>query len=294
MAKKNEITHPGRIVEITPDFTTVEITVSSACSSCHAKGLCGMSEEEDKVIMVPTDPYTLRYLIIEVSGEGKGKLSNIFVDNIGEAFFYEIPEIGNEYGSPFHRYLSVFSTLYTDFDEKMKNISKVFDVDTTSGPMLVKLAEWMGLELREDFLPEDKLRMLAKNAYWLNRKRGTKEAMERVCEIVLGEKVKILEKNVFEKNTQAETQTIYQDLYGNGNYDVTVLIPTPRQEELKSQLLFLLNQLKPIRCRLNLKFLEPQDTLDGHIYMDINAYVTDAQAALLDEKAGLDTNIILN
>ena len=47
----------GRILEITPDFTTVQIVVSSACSSCHAKGLCGMSEEEDKVIMVPTDPY---------------------------------------------------------------------------------------------------------------------------------------------------------------------------------------------------------------------------------------------
>ena len=57
MAKKNEIAHMGRILEITPDFTTVQIVVSSACSSCHAKGLCGMSEEEDKVIMVPTDPY---------------------------------------------------------------------------------------------------------------------------------------------------------------------------------------------------------------------------------------------
>ena len=57
MAKKNEIAHMGRILEITPDFTTVQIVVSSACSACHAKGLCGMSEEEDKVIMVPTDPY---------------------------------------------------------------------------------------------------------------------------------------------------------------------------------------------------------------------------------------------
>jgi len=57
MAKKNEIVHMGRILEITPDFTTVQIVVSSACSACHAKGLCGMSEEEDKVIMVPTDPY---------------------------------------------------------------------------------------------------------------------------------------------------------------------------------------------------------------------------------------------
>jgi sigma-E factor negative regulatory protein RseC len=57
MAKKNEIKHSRKILEITPDFTTVQIVVSSACSSCHAKGLCGMSEDEEKVIMVPTDPY---------------------------------------------------------------------------------------------------------------------------------------------------------------------------------------------------------------------------------------------
>lgn len=57
MARKNQIAHKGRIVEITPDFTTVEIIVSSACSGCHAKGLCGMSEEKDKIIMLPTDPY---------------------------------------------------------------------------------------------------------------------------------------------------------------------------------------------------------------------------------------------
>ena len=59
MSRKNEIVHSGKILEITPDFTTVKILVSSACAACHAKGLCGMSEEEEKVIMVPTDPYTV-------------------------------------------------------------------------------------------------------------------------------------------------------------------------------------------------------------------------------------------
>ena len=56
-AKKNQIAHKGRIVDITPDFTSVEIVASSACSECHAKGLCGMSEDQEKIIMVPTDPY---------------------------------------------------------------------------------------------------------------------------------------------------------------------------------------------------------------------------------------------
>ena len=58
MARKNEIAHLGRILEIDRDFTTVQIIVSSACSACHAKSLCGMSEDEEKVIMVPTDPYS--------------------------------------------------------------------------------------------------------------------------------------------------------------------------------------------------------------------------------------------
>lgn len=57
MAKRNEIAHEGRIVEITPDFTTVEIIASSACSACHAKTLCGMSEDKEKLIMVTTDGF---------------------------------------------------------------------------------------------------------------------------------------------------------------------------------------------------------------------------------------------
>ena len=56
-SKTKEVSHKGRIVSITPELTSVEIVSESACASCHAKGLCGMSEEEEKVIMLPTDPY---------------------------------------------------------------------------------------------------------------------------------------------------------------------------------------------------------------------------------------------
>ena len=54
---KNEIAHTGRIVEITPDFTTVEIIASSACSTCHAKNLCGMAEDQEKMIMGPPNGF---------------------------------------------------------------------------------------------------------------------------------------------------------------------------------------------------------------------------------------------
>ncbi len=57
--KKNEIVHAGTVIEVNPDFTSIEIVSSSACSACHARGLCGMSEEQEKVIMLPTDAYTV-------------------------------------------------------------------------------------------------------------------------------------------------------------------------------------------------------------------------------------------
>ena len=54
---KNEVSHEGTVLEITPEFTTVEIIAQSACAACHARGLCGVADEKQKIIMVPTDPY---------------------------------------------------------------------------------------------------------------------------------------------------------------------------------------------------------------------------------------------
>lgn len=50
----NDISHKGRIVEITPDITTVEIVSEPACGSCHASALCGLSGSKKKAIQVPT------------------------------------------------------------------------------------------------------------------------------------------------------------------------------------------------------------------------------------------------
>ena len=48
------VAHKGKIISITPQSTTVEIISESACSACHAKGLCTMSESARKLIEVPT------------------------------------------------------------------------------------------------------------------------------------------------------------------------------------------------------------------------------------------------
>ena len=233
------------------------------------------------------------YILIEVYGIGNGTLYNMFVDNKADFFMDTFPEVYRDYGSFFHRYLSVFSSLYMDFQDRIDGVTQFLDVDTAPAELLPIFGQWMGLDVSGNFLSEKSLRLLVKEAYALNRIKGTKAALERVCEIVLDEKVIILEKNVFHMNTQAENRHLYENLYGDGLYDVTLLIHTYVPENQKSQLMFLLNQFKPVRCRLKIKYLEPSGSLDGHVYMDMNACVGDVQAGVLDKRIGLDGNILL-
>jgi sigma-E factor negative regulatory protein RseC len=48
-----EVSHIGKIVDIAPDFITVEIVAESACATCHAAGLCGTADATHKAISVP-------------------------------------------------------------------------------------------------------------------------------------------------------------------------------------------------------------------------------------------------
>ena len=54
---REQVMHTGQVVSMTPKTTTVRIVSHSACSECHAAGLCGLSEFTEKAVEVPTDPY---------------------------------------------------------------------------------------------------------------------------------------------------------------------------------------------------------------------------------------------
>ena len=51
---KGEVAHKGIVTAVDPQFTTVTIVSESACASCHAAGLCGMSESVHKTVKVAT------------------------------------------------------------------------------------------------------------------------------------------------------------------------------------------------------------------------------------------------
>jgi sigma-E factor negative regulatory protein RseC len=51
-AKEAAITHPGVINKVEGSKVYVKILAQSACSSCHAKGMCSVAEMEEKIVEV--------------------------------------------------------------------------------------------------------------------------------------------------------------------------------------------------------------------------------------------------
>ena len=56
---KGRIEHEGRVIAVDKDYISVEIVNKSACAACHAKGVCGASDEAVKVVEVAQDITTL-------------------------------------------------------------------------------------------------------------------------------------------------------------------------------------------------------------------------------------------
>ncbi|MCK5338519.1 MAG: SoxR reducing system RseC family protein, partial [Bacteroidales bacterium] len=55
MSAKESITHPGIVDHVTEDSIFVMVLAKSACSSCHAKGMCNIAEMEEKLVEVKKD-----------------------------------------------------------------------------------------------------------------------------------------------------------------------------------------------------------------------------------------------
>lgn len=236
-----------------------------------------------------------RYLwvYIEVLGEGSGAIGNIRVNVEGDDFMETFPEIYQERNSFFHRYMSVFSSIYNDFQLETEHVFEKIDIDTAPRELLPVFASWLGIDAGNDILTDEQLRTLLKEAYTLCKYKGTRATMERICEIVLGQKVTLIEKNEMEPNIAHEERDTYDRLFGDSRYDLTILINGNENRNRRTQLLFLLNQFKPLRTRINLVFISDRNMLDSYTFLDGNALIKGETDAALDAAQSLDGTEVL-
>ena len=234
------------------------------------------------------------WIYLEIIGKAEVRISNMRVVLPGDNFMNTFPEIYRQNGDFMKRYLSVFSSIYNDFQDRIDQVSDLLDFDTAPAYLLPVFASWLGVDVRGDFLSEQELRCLVKEIYQFNRMKGTREVLERITEIVLGEKVIIVEKNLVHKSDLAQYHLKDQpELYGNSPYDVTLFVRNFVEEKKRSQLFFLLHQFVPVRCRLHILYLDLKSTLDTYCYLDMNAATYQTKEAGLDQVLYLNDNVVM-
>lgn len=232
------------------------------------------------------------WIAVEIVGEGVA-LSDMVISAPGDNFMGLFPEVYREKNGFLHRYLSIFSSLYQDFQDDIDHMENLVNPEKMSPQLLEIYLKWFGIDVTGGYISEEIMRALLKEVAWLMANKGTRRCIERICELFIDEKPIVLERNVMNKYIRKSQAEVYNNLYGDGPYDVTLLINSKVEITMRRQLLHLLEQFKPIRCRLAVVFLENSGVLDGYNYLDSNACVYTSSIADLDEQQLMDGTVVI-
>lgn len=233
------------------------------------------------------------WIAVEIENAGNDLLYDMMLDSQGDNFMQTFPEIYQEENGFFHRYMSIFSSIYQGISDEIERMDKYLNVETTPLPVLMQIADWFGFEAEGDFLDEELLRRLIKEIYSLNRIKGTKRVMQNLIRAVLDDEAYIIERNKMRGYIPDEVKATYQKLYGNDLQDVTIFVKRPEDEKLQAQMMYLLQQFKPIRSRIRLVFSNRCNNMDSYCYLDYNAALSSKGCAHTDQNDRMNGTVIL-
>ena len=234
------------------------------------------------------------WIAVEIEESGKDRLYDMKLDTQGDNFMQTFPEIYQEANGFFHRYMSIFSSVYQDISDEIAGMDRYLNIETTPLPVLMQIADWFGFEAEGDFLEEKLLRRLVKEIYPLNRIKGTKQVMKDLIQAVLGDEAYIIERNRLRGFIPGDIKETCQKLYGSTMQDVTILVNRPEDEKLQAQMMYLLKQFKPVRSRIRLVFSERCNNLDSYCYLDYNASLSCTGYAHADDHNRMNGTVILH
>lgn len=229
-----------------------------------------------------------RYLWLWLEVSGGGVLENLRVYVPGDNFFPTLPRVYQTQGEFLRRYLSIFSTMYQEFQEEIDGVGRLFDVETAPPLLLPVFAGWLGLETDGALFSTDELREFLRAAPALLDGKGTRRALEMAVQLSVSAPVYLVEQNLLSPEQRGEAR-----LYGGTPWDFTVLVLRPAEERLHRRLEFVIRQFKPVRSRCRTVFLADCRGLDAFSYLDINAAVPETGPGRLDSGAALTGMVCL-
>lgn len=204
------------------------------------------------------------WICIEAMGSGKAVFDEIFIENPGDEIMQMFPDVYQEPGGFFQRYLSVLSTLYRDMQSKIDESASLLDGENADRELVRLYARWMGFGGVRLGLTEKEERMLLLNLYWLNRRKGTKAAVLRLCDIFMEAGPNVMDVAKEELFLAFEQQ------------------PDPVRSEKFSRIL---KRFLPAGLRVRIVCGQEPARCDGNIFMDVNGVLAPLPEGCLDTGA---------
>jgi phage tail-like protein len=193
------------------------------------------------------------------------------------------------------RWLALFGSFFEDMDKQIAGIAKHLDPESVSGDYLKWLASWVGIA-SDDHWTDEQLRNLIAAAPEIYRKRGTREGIERMIEIYVGERPLIIEYfQLHQIRSNSDFSSIVNELYTMNPYTFCVLMKAERIENEKQRSIVerLINEQKPAFTEAKLILLQPWLYMDMHTYLGINTYLSEPTLLRLDNSSSMPNNSTL-
>ncbi len=210
-----------------------------------------------------------------------------------DPFLKTFPQIYREDKGFLKQYLSIFSSIYLDFQDEIENLHQWVDVERAPADKLPALAAWMGVDLSPQLFTPDQMRDLLVRLPKFQAYKGSPQIIKELAELLTGHKTVLVERTNLQDFTTAETQETLDQLYGDTVFDYTLLIHGQVEDQTRKQLECLLRQFQPARSKSNLVFLKPNAHLGTYGYLDVNACLHQASTAVLDGVDSLSGDKVL-
>lgn len=243
-----------------------------------------------------------RYMVLKIefyAGERESpSIKDIRIYYNRNGYLKYLPEVyTNSMEDDFlERFLAIFETFLMQMEENIANVYEYFNPQVVDEDFLEFLADMMGIKY--DFnISQQKLRYLIKNIGEIYSKRGTKEGIKKLLEIILNDEVYIIESFRLENEFQNPyLKKLYKKLYSNNPYSFTVLVKDKNDFDSNDwdKLKIILNKEKPAYTNCNLVVLKPWIYLDKHSYLQVNSKLSTWNKLKLNDKTILPFDTLLN
>lgn len=195
----------------------------------------------------------------------------------------------------FKRYMSIFGSIIYDKKEQIGKLSDYLNINKAPADILPMFAHWLGVNCDISFLKPEQIRKLLKMAKNLSAYKGSRQVLEDIAELYLGERPIIVEQFKWQNYSGIKQQENCQNIYGTKSNEFTVLVKNKINETTFLHFKNLLDMFSPLKTKARIICLDKESQLDRYTYMDLNAKLTDKPfSTLCNKNQTLDSDFILS